>query len=156
MKQSIRWLITSVLLAALLPVTAWGNGFYDTPGDRYYPSYAGSTGGHQYSGSLRLQTGMTEDGYFVRANIEGLRPEDVQIYIRRNRLVVQVDQGGQYSQPNPGIRNTSQWRMSFRKQLRLPYDSDWTRMTTSTANGIMEIHIPRRSPYVPINPILNR
>ena len=144
MQHSIHRLIVTILFAALLPVTAWGYGFYDGPTGSDYPPYAGSERSHRHSGSLRLQTGENEDGYYVRTHIQGLSPEDIQVFIRRNRLVLQVEQGDQYGQYSPAPRSTSQWRMSFRKQLRLPYDADWTRMTTTTTNGIMEIYIPRR------------
>ena len=134
MRQSTNLLFASVLFAALLPVTVWGYGFYDYQGDR-----------NNRPVSLRVHTGMTDDGYYVRAHIEGLRPEDVQVYVRRNRLILQIVQGDQYGRYNPDARRASQWQMRLRKQLRLPYDADWSRMTTSTKNGIMEIHIPRRS-----------
>jgi HSP20 family molecular chaperone IbpA len=35
--------------------------------------------------------------------------------------------------------------MRLRKQLRLPFDADWRRMTKSMNNGIMEIRIPKKS-----------
>ena len=144
MQHNIHRLIVTILFAALLPVSAWGYGFYDGLTGSDYPPYAGSERNHRYSGSLRLQTGETEDGYYVRTHIQGLSPEDIQIFIRRNRLVLQVDQGDRYSLSRQGTRGSSLWRMQFRKQLRLPYDADWTRMTTTTTNGIMEIYIPRR------------
>ena len=152
MQKRTQLLFVSVLFAALLPVTVWGYGIFDHNGDRRYLPYAGSEGGHHYSGSIRLQTGMTEEGYYVRANIQGLRPEDVQVYLQRNRLVLQIAQGDQYGTYNPDARRASQWQMRFRRQLRLPYDADGTRMTMSTMNGIMEIYIPRRSQYVPAIP----
>ena len=142
MRRNIHLLFASSLFAVLLPVTVWGYGFYDYHGDRNYLSYTGSAGGHRYPGSLRLRTGVTEDGYYLRAYLEGLRPEDVQVYLRRNRLVIQISQGEQY---NPDGRGVSQWQMRLRRQLRLPYDADWTRMTKSTKKGIMEIYIPRRN-----------
>jgi len=141
MQQSTNLLFASVLFAALLPVTVWGYGFYDYQGDR-----------NNRPVSLRLNTGLTEDGYYVRAHIEGLRPEDVQVYVRRNRLVLQIAQGDQNGRYNPDARRSSQWQVRLRRQLRLPYDADWSRMTTSTKNGIMEIHIPRRSQYMPGDP----
>jgi HSP20 family molecular chaperone IbpA len=144
MQHTIDRLIVTILFAALLPVTAWGYGFYDAPAGSNYPPYAGSERVHHSSASLRLHTGETEDGYYVRTYLAGLHPEDIQVFIRRNRLVLQVDQGDRYGLSRPGTRSTSQWRMQFRKQLRLPYDADWTRMTTTTTNDIMEIYIPRR------------
>ena len=142
MQQRTQLLFVSVLFAALLPVTVLGYGIFDYHVDRRYLPYAGSERGHHYSGSLRLQTGMTEDGYYVRANIQGLRPEDVQVYLRHNRLVLQITQGNQHGSYSPDVRRASQWQMRFRKQLRLPYDADVSRMTTSTKNGIMEIYMP--------------
>jgi HSP20 family molecular chaperone IbpA len=156
MQQNTRLLIASVLVAALLPVTVWGYGFPDAPGDWSNRPYARAEEGSYFSGSLRMQTAMTADGYYVRANIEGLAPEDVQVYLRGNRLVVEIAQGSQYGPYNPGARRTSQWQMRLRRQLRLPYDADWTRMTTSTRNGVMEIYIPRSSDYMPGEPFPGR
>ena len=142
MRKSTHLLFVSVLFGALLPVTVWGYGFAAYPGDRNYLHHAGSTGGHHYSGSLRLQTGMTEGGYYVRIYLDGLRPGDIHVSVLRNRLVLQIAQGGQYGSSRPNVRGVSQWQMHFRRQLRLPYDADVTRMTMSTKNGIMEIHMP--------------
>lgn len=142
MKQSVHLLFASVLFGALLPVTVWGYGVTDYPGDRSYPPHAGSAGGHRYSGSLRLQTGMTDGGYYVRIHLDGLRPEDIHVSLQRNYLVVQTTQGDRYGSYDPNARRDLRWQMHFRKKLRLPYDADVTRMTTSTKDGIMEIFMP--------------
>ena len=142
MRQSTYLLSVSVLVGALLPVTVWGYGSAPYPGDRDYHSQVWSTGGHHYSNSLRLQAGKTEGGYYVRINLDGLRPEDILVSLQRNYLVLQISQSSQYGSYNPNARRTSQWQIHFRKRLRLPYDADVTRMTTSTKNGIMEINMP--------------
>ena len=139
MRQSTYLLFVSVLFGALLPVTVWGYGSAPYPGDSDYHSQAWSTGGHHYSGSLRLQTGMTEGGYYVRIYLDGLRPGDIHVSLLRNRLVLQIAQGGQHGSSRPNVRGVSRWQMHFRRQLRLPYDADVARMTMSTKNGIMEI-----------------
>ena len=154
MHKSTRLLFATIIFTALPPVTVWGYGFSDYPGDRSYPPYAGPAGGNHFSGSLRLQTGMTGDGYYVRARLDGLRPEDVHVYFQRNHLVLQAAQGDQYGLSNPNARRFSQWQMRFRRQLQLPYDADWSRMEVTKKNGIMEIYIPRSSQYMPINPSL--
>ena len=142
MRKCTRLLFVSVIAGALLPVTVWGYGFAAYPDDRNHLPYAGSAGGNHYSGSLRLQTGMNEGGYYVRIRLDGLRPEDIHVSFQRNRLVLKIVQGGQYGPYNSNARRTSQWQMSFRRQLRIPYDADVTRMVTSTKDGIMEIYIP--------------
>jgi HSP20 family molecular chaperone IbpA len=155
MRQFAHLSFASIFFAALLPVTVWAYDFSGYPDNRSYRPYTGSAGGNHYPGSLRVQRGMTGDGYYVRAYFEGLRPEDVQVYLRRNHLVLQIAQGDQYRRHNPDARRLSRWKMRFRRQWRLPYDADWTRMTTNTKNGIMDIHIPRRSQYMPTGPSLN-
>ena len=142
MRKSIRLLFVSVLAGALLPATVWGYGFTAYPGDRNHLPDAEAAGGHYYSGSLRLQTGITGDGYYVRIHLDGLRPGDVHISLQRNYLVLKIAQGGQHGPYNSNARRAMQWQMHFRRQLRIPYDADVTRMTTSMKNGIMEIYMP--------------
>jgi HSP20 family molecular chaperone IbpA len=156
MAQKPRFLIASLLFAASLPVTVWGYGFPGNPGEWSERPYTESAAGSHHSGSIRLQKGRSGDGYYVRAYLEGLRPEDVQVYVRGNRLVLEVAQGDRYGSYRPDAGSVSQWQIHYRKQLRLPYDADWSRMTTSTNNGIMEIYIPRRSPYTPGDPLPGR
>ena len=145
-------LFASVLLVAMLPVTVQGYGLSDYPGDRGCRPYAGPAGGNHFPVSVRLQTGITRDGYFVRACLEGVHPEDVQVYPRNNHLVLQITQGNQRRLFNHGSSGVARWQMRFRRQLRLPYDADWTRMTVSMKHGIMEIYIPRSSQYMPADP----
>ena len=152
MRLSTRLLFTGFLFSALLPVTVWGYDFNDTDGERNYFPYSRSEGGDRYKGTLRLQTGKTKDGYYVRAYLDGLHPEDVQVYLWHDRLVLRAAQGDRYGLYKPNVRRFSQWKMRFRKQLRLPYDADTNRMTTTTANGIIEIYFPRRSQYIPADP----
>ena len=99
---------------------------------------------------------MTEDGYYVRAYLGGLHPDDVQVYLRRNHLVLQAAQGDRRGLYKPDTHRVSQWKMRFRKQLRLPYDADTNRMTMTTENGIIEIYFPRRSQYLPNDSSLKR
>ena len=158
MRQSTRLLFATIVFTAIFtalpPVTVWGYGFSDYPGDRGYRPYAGSAGGHHYSGSLRLQTAETRNGYHVRARLDGLRPEEVHVYLQRNKLVLQIDQGDQHGLHGHDASRVSQWQIHFRRQLQLPYDADWSRMIVTKKNDIMEIYIPRSSQSMPVNPSL--
>ena len=87
---------------------------------------------------------MTADGYVVRAWLDGLNPDDVQVYLRRNRLVLEAAQGARYGHDRPDARGVSEMSMRFRRYLRLPYDADPGRMKVTAEKGIIEITIPRR------------
>ena len=70
-------LLISIFFSAILPLSAWGYGFSDYPGDRGYRPYAESAGGYHLRGSMRLQKRMTADGYYIRAHVQGLRPDGI-------------------------------------------------------------------------------
>jgi HSP20 family molecular chaperone IbpA len=152
MQPATRLLFTCVLLAAWLPVTAWSHDSYVYSTDWDYRLDTGPAGGNRDAGSLRLQRGVTRDGYFVRGYLDGLGAGDVEVFPWRNRLVVQIARGDRQEQYDRGARGVSRWQMRLRKQLRLPYDADWRRMTKSTNNGILEIRIPRRNRHRSANP----
>jgi len=99
---------------------------------------------------------MTGDGYYVRAWLEGLDPGYLQVYLRGNRLVLQIARSDRTGVQRPDASRVSRWQMRFRRQLRLPYDADRTGMTTRAKNGIMEIYIPRRHRYIPTDPAFIR
>jgi len=142
-------LIASILFTAVLSVQ--GKALADELDGRGYQPYAGNA-----AASLHIQTGMTADGYYVRAFPGGLRPEDMQVIVRGNRLILQTAQSNLYRSTGPDERSFAQWHMRLRRQLPLPYDADWTRMSTSTGNGVLNIYIPRRIEYLPDAPYLEQ
>lgn len=149
MQRNPQLLIASILFTAVL--TVQGNALADEFEGWGYQPYAGNA-----AVSLHIQTGMSADGYYVRAYPGGLRPEDVQVIVRGNRLILQTAQGNLYRSAGPDERSFAQWHMRLRRQLPLPYDADWTRMSTSTSNGVLDIYIPRRIEYLPEYPHLER
>ena len=154
MRWYTRLIVAGFLMTASMPVVVWGYDLTGYPGDRGYLPYPSLAAAERYRGGIRIHTGMTEDGYYARAYLDGLNPEDIEVFIRRNRLVLQTARNDRYEYHDAGNRSVKRWAMRFRKQLRLPYDADPTRMTRSVENGILEIYLPRRSQYMPAEPSL--
>lgn len=152
MRGKIRLLFVVLLFSAALPAIAWGYVLPDRYGDRSAFPCPGSLEGHRHRGALRLRTGEARDGYYVYVCLDGLHPDDIQVYIRHNRLVLQVAQGDRHGLYQTDVRGVSQWKMRVRRQLRLPYDADANRMTTTMKNDVIEIYIPRREQYQPGGP----
>jgi hypothetical protein len=148
MHRRIRLPLTLSLIAALLPATVWGYGYYGDPygepGGRGYMPYPRSPAAYHRHTGAHFQTGMSEDGYYVKVYLEGISPEEVQVFVRRNTLVVQSAQSDEYGTRDRGAFRVARSHTSFRKRLRLPYDADPSRMETTSENGILEIYIPRR------------
>jgi HSP20 family molecular chaperone IbpA len=152
MRINAMLLFASALFVASPPVGAWGYDATDYRGSyQDYPDPVFERG-HRSSGSLHLHTGTTRDGYYVRADIRGSAPEDVQVELHRGRLVLQLaqrDREGVYSR---NARGGFQWKRRFRRQIQLPYDADTTRMTTSIKDSALEIFIPRSVRNFPRGP----
>lgn len=153
MHRRIRLPLTVFLVAALLPATVWSYGYYGDPGGRGYMPYARSPAAyHRHTGAY-FQTGMSEDGYYVKVYLEGISPEEVQVFVRHNTLVVQSAQSHEYGMGDRGAFGVARSHAAFRKRLRLPYDADASRMETTSENGILEIYIPRSDQYTPPYPV---
>jgi HSP20 family molecular chaperone IbpA len=133
-----------ILMGALLPVAAWGQGLAPWSGDWNAPPYAGPAPAHHYASALHIETSVTGDGYFARIRLDGLRPEDIQVYPGRGYLVVQVEEGDRQGPFRPESRHGPQWQLQMHRRLRLPYNADVTRMKMSTEDGVMEVFIPYR------------
>ncbi len=147
MPQTVHLLFSGILLALMLPVTVWGYGTYDYRDNRsYFPRPGPATGGH-YAGTLRLRTGMDENGYYARVYLGGTNPGDIQVYVRHNRLVIKISQGNRRGVQPANVQAFPSWRMSYTRKLRLPPDADWRQMHTTTTDDVMEIHIPRKNRY---------
>lgn len=143
MQQRIRLFLSCIIVAALLPASTWGYGGSYYHADRDYRPYTGPAGGQRYSGRMKVQTVRTADGYNIRVYLDGIRPKDVQVVQRHNRLILNIERGGRHG-PGRDARGTSRWQMRMRRELQLPHDADWTQLSITTRNGMMEIHIPAR------------
>jgi HSP20 family molecular chaperone IbpA len=152
MRRNIRLTFRSLLLVTLVPAIVWAYDDYGYPGNRGYQPYPGWANSYQQPRSLRIQKGMTEEGYYVYVYLQGLQADDVQVFVQRNRLVLQSVQDDEYGQFSPSAGRVSRSYRRFRKQLRLPYDADGSRMTKTTRNGSLEIYIPRVRYPMPSEP----
>lgn len=153
MQRCTRLLSRCILVAALLPATTWGHGFSDYHTDRRHGPYAGPASADHYRGAVKLQTGKTRDGYHVRIYMAGIRPDDVRITPQNHHLILHIARGRRHDQ-KPGMRRASRMQMSIRRQMRLPYDADFSSITTSTSDGFMEIFIPSTRQRTRVNPSL--
>ena len=152
MHPHIRLPLAICLFAALSPAAVWSYGYHGDPGARAYMPYPRSPAGYRYHSGVRFETGMSEDGYYLKVYLEGISPEQVQVFVQRNTLVVQSAQSHEYGAQDPSAFRLARSQSAFRKRLRLPYDADPSRMETRAENGILVIDIPRRDQSTPPYP----
>jgi HSP20 family molecular chaperone IbpA len=94
---------------------------------------------------IHVQKAMYEDGYLLRVYTQGLAPEDIEVVADRGRLRLRSERSRQreWQSEQPYWRSSMSSRSSVRRSIRLPYDADGAKLTTSVEEGVLEIRIPR-------------
>ena len=97
---------------------------------------------------IYLEKARYEEGYLLRVHSTGVKAEDIQVQADRGRLRLRVERSrqGEWQSEQPYRHSSVSSRSSIRRSVRLPYDADGSRLTTSVENGVLEIRIPARMP----------
>jgi HSP20 family molecular chaperone IbpA len=95
---------------------------------------------------IHVQKAMYEGGYLLRVYTRGITPEDIEVIADRGRLRLRSERSRQseWQSEMPYRRSSMSTRSSIRRTLRLPYNADATRLTTSVEEGVLEIRIPAK------------
>jgi HSP20 family molecular chaperone IbpA len=96
-------------------------------------------------GRIHVEKAMYEDGYLLRVYTQGLAPEDIEVVADRGRLRLRSERSRQreWQSEQPYWRSSTSSRSSVRRSIRLPYDADGGKLTTSVEEGVLVIRIPR-------------
>jgi len=94
---------------------------------------------------IHLEKARYEDGYLLRVHTEGLKAEDIEVLADRGRLRLRSEMSRQseWQSEEPYRRSHLSGRSSFARTIRLPYDADANKLTTTVEDGVLEIRIPR-------------
>lgn len=121
------------------------------PGSRTAPLDTRRGPGGTPGASVRLQISRqaTAEAYFIRIDLGGARPEDVQIAPRGQGLAIGYQTDAQTVQEDNfddgrGYRHSYSFaRGSMSRRIPLPPDADLGRMTRELTNGVLMLRIPR-------------
>ncbi len=101
-----------------------------------------------------VETEETEDAYLVRAELPGMKSDDVDIELRGNELRItgEVKEEKQQGEGKPLRRR----RGKFAYRTNLPADADAGNINAQLADGVLTVRVPKaaqaRSRKVPIKP----
>jgi len=149
-------LIAVLFFIAVFQVNAQTSGCYGEPGYRdSYPPYYGDRGYRPPPtpyvrrstglGSMRMERGMSKEGYTLKIYLDGRSPKAIQIRPFHNRLVISSDSlEVQREQDRGGYRYSRQWGGSSRT-VRLPGDADAKGLVRTDGEDVIDISIPRMS-----------
>jgi HSP20 family protein len=85
----------------------------------------------------------TEDDFVLKADLPGLKEEDVNIEVEENVLTVSGERKSEHEDKREGYVRVERSYGSFRRSLTLPKGVDAEAVTANFDNGVLEVHIPK-------------
>ncbi|MGM0394681.1 MAG: Hsp20/alpha crystallin family protein [Thermodesulfobacteriota bacterium] len=93
----------------------------------------------------RLDLGATENAYSISVEIPGVEAEDIRVDITSDTLTIQGEKKQINEEKDRHYYRLERSYGSFQRILSLPEDADRENITASFKNGILQVHIPRKS-----------
>jgi HSP20 family protein len=85
----------------------------------------------------------TDDHFVLKADLPGLKEEDVNIEVEENVLTVSGERKSEHEDKREGYVRVERSYGSFRRSLTLPKGVDAEAVTANFENGVLEVRIPK-------------
>jgi len=85
----------------------------------------------------------TEDSFVLRADLPGMKEDDVKIEFEDGTLTVSGERKAEHEESNEGFHRVERSFGSFSRSLTLPQGIDPEAVTASFDRGVLEIRIPK-------------
>ena len=85
-----------------------------------------------------------ENQLVIRADLPGLKKDDVQIELRDDSVVIQGERQDERREEREGFYTTERTYGRFYREIPLPEGADTDEATATFRDGVLEITIPRR------------
>jgi HSP20 family protein len=85
----------------------------------------------------------TEDHFVLRADLPGMKEDDVKIELEDGTLTVSGERKAEHESKNEGYYRVERAFGSFSRSLTLPQGIDPETVTANFNNGVLEVRIPK-------------
>jgi HSP20 family protein len=104
-------------------------------------------GGGQSSGlastwTPAIEVAEREGNYIVRAELPGLKPEDVKVELRDDALTVQGERKFEHEEEKGGVHRSERRYGQFYRSIPLPEGVNPEQVRARFENGILEVKVP--------------
>ena len=97
----------------------------------------------------RVDVSDRDDSIFIRAEVPGVAPEEVEITLDGKILTIKGSKRLETEEDTNGFRRREIFDGSFRRSIRLPFAADHDSVMASASNGILEITVPKAEEATP-------
>ncbi len=85
-----------------------------------------------------------KDRYVLRADVPGVKPEDIDVNMENGMLSVSGERHLESAEEDQGARRVERVSGKFYRRFRLPDTADAEEISARSANGILEVVIPKQ------------
>ncbi len=89
-----------------------------------------------------------KDRYVLRADVPGVKPEDIAVNMENGILSVSGERHGESTEEAQGMRRVERVSGKFYRRFNLPETADADEISARSANGILEVVIPKQPEIV--------
>ncbi len=86
-----------------------------------------------------------KDRYVLRADVPGVRPEDIDVNMENGMLSVSGERHQESTEEAQGMRRVERVNGKFYRRFNLPDTADAEEISARSANGILEVVIPKQA-----------
>ena len=101
------------------------------------------------SHGLALDVEEGSDGYTLRANLPGVKLEDIDISVHENTLTITAETASEHTDEASRLVIRERRSGKFTRSLRFPVDVHGEAIEASFDNGVLEVLAPKAEPFKP-------
>ncbi|MEX2525896.1 MAG: Hsp20/alpha crystallin family protein [Gammaproteobacteria bacterium] len=85
-----------------------------------------------------------ENAYVIHADIPGVEPDKIEVRTENNILSIRGERQEEKEEDRAGYKRIERSRGSFYRRFNLPDNADTDGIKASSANGVLELRIPKK------------
>lgn len=101
----------------------------------------------------RVDISESANGYEVRADIPGVRKEDLRVTLQDGVLTIQGERHQEQKEDTERLHRVERVYGSFSRSFHLPDDADAAAMQATAKDGQLTVSVPRRGPSPSEEPV---
>jgi HSP20 family protein len=111
--------------------------------DRLMRSWASPVSVSEFDWNPSVDVSESDDEIVVKAEIPGVSPQDVDISVDDNHLIISGEKRQESEEKEQNYYRVERCYGSFRRSLALPSGADVDNIKASSKDGVLSIHIPK-------------
>ncbi len=86
-----------------------------------------------------------KDTLVVRAELAGVKSDDVHIELESNILTLRGEKKGEHTESKDGVHRVERWYGSFARQFVLPKGVEADKIEAAMKDGVLTVRIPKKA-----------